>query len=173
MSVLNLFPARIRWCNPDGTLTPEALRMLEVLVQRVGGMLGDTGADVFAAADASPRNDGSPVLQPLPAETTMFEMVMQPTHGGGMPADVVQQPLDYSAGTALSLTNMRFALKDTAVAPATYGDSTHVVQFTVDQQGRITYAQNVAIAFPGGANFSGSFTGKTVTVTNGLITSVV
>lgn len=173
MSVLNLFPARIRWSNPDGTLTPEALRMLEVLVQRVGGMLGDTGTDVFGAADASPRSDGSPVLQPLPAETATPEMVMQPAHGGGLPSDVVQQPLDYSAGTALSLTNMRFSLKDTAVAPGTYGDSTHVVQITVDQQGRLTSAASVAVAFPGGVNFSGSFTGKTVTVVNGLITSVV
>jgi len=37
-------------------------------------------------------------------------------------------------------------LANTAVAPATYGDSTHVGQFTVDQQGRLTFAANVAIS---------------------------
>lgn len=53
MSILKLFPARVRWCNPDGTLTPEAVRMLEILVERVGGLLGDSGADVFAPGVAA------------------------------------------------------------------------------------------------------------------------
>ena len=172
MSILNLFPARIRFVNPDGTLTEEALRMLAVLVDRVGGVLGDVGADVFAASDASLSDGGPVVAQPLPVDAGVLEMLMQPTHGGNLPADVVQQPLDYSAGTGLSLTNMRFVLKDTAVTPGTYGDGSNVSQFTVDQQGRITSAVNVPINL-GGATFSGSFTGKTVTVTNGIITSVV
>lgn len=38
------------------------------------------------------------------------------------------------------------SLTDTAVTPATYGDSTHVGAFTVDQQGRITAASSVAVA---------------------------
>lgn len=37
------------------------------------------------------------------------------------------------------------SIKNTAVTPATYGDATHVGQFTVDQQGRITFAANVVI----------------------------
>lgn len=52
MSVLNLFPSRIRFVNSDGTLAPEALRMLDVLVARVGGAIGDYGDDVIAAASA-------------------------------------------------------------------------------------------------------------------------
>lgn len=39
-------------------------------------------------------------------------------------------------------------LADTAVTPGTYGDATNVSQFTVDQQGRLTAAANVAITFP-------------------------
>lgn len=173
MSVLNLFPARIRFVNADGTLTAEALRMLEVLVQRVGGALGDVGVDVFGTPEPSSRTDTPAVVQLQPSGDPLPEMLMQPIMDGQLPADVVQQPLDYSAGTALALANYRFSLKDTAVTPGTYGDSTHVAQFTVDQQGRITAATSVPIAFPSGANFSGSFTGKTVTVTNGIITSVV
>lgn len=54
------------------------------------------------------------------------------------------------AGTGLTGTHdlsadVTLALADTAVTPATYGDATHVGQFTVDQQGRLTFAQNVAI----------------------------
>jgi hypothetical protein len=39
-------------------------------------------------------------------------------------------------------------LPNTAVTPGTYGDSSHVGQFTVDQQGRLTGASSIAIAFP-------------------------
>jgi hypothetical protein len=41
-------------------------------------------------------------------------------------------------------------LADTAVTPATYGDDAHVAQVTIDQQGRITAASEVAIAGGGG-----------------------
>ena len=39
-------------------------------------------------------------------------------------------------------------LDNTAVTPATYGDATNVASFTVDQQGRLTAASDVAITFP-------------------------
>jgi len=153
MSILTRFPPRIRIANPDGTPTPEFLRMLDILVSRVGDAFGDMGADVFASAEI-PAPAGMPdVFQQQPAEH-LAEMVLQPAPGGGQPADITQQPLDYSAGTALG---------------------THVAKFTVDQQGRITAAENVAIEFPefpSGANYSGSLTGKTVVISNGIITSV-
>jgi hypothetical protein len=186
MSVLNLFPERIRFVNPDGTLTREAARMLEVLVSRVGGTLGDMGGDVFASPPASAHAQDM-LAQQLPAEAQHSELVMQPGPGGALPGDVVQQPLDYSAGTGIVLFNLRFSLKDTTVGPDSYGAADSVPKFTVDQQGRLTAVQNVAIAITSsqvsglgsmaaqdtGTNFNGSFTGKTVTVSNGIITSVV
>lgn len=48
---LFLFPARVRWSNADGTLTPEAYRALQALLDRVGGTLGDQGTD--SAADVN------------------------------------------------------------------------------------------------------------------------
>lgn len=45
---LFLFPARIRWSNADGTLTPEAYRALQALLDRVGGVIGDQGTDSFS-----------------------------------------------------------------------------------------------------------------------------
>lgn len=41
-------------------------------------------------------------------------------------------------------------LSDTAVTPDTYGDSAHVPQITVDQQGRITDVEEIAISGGGG-----------------------
>lgn len=60
-----------------------------------------------------------------------------------------------TAGTGLTgggdLTADRtFDLANTAVTPGTYGDANNVGQFVVDQQGRITNAQNVAITGGGG-----------------------
>lgn len=42
------------------------------------------------------------------------------------------------------------SLTDTAVTPNTYGDATHVAQFTVDQKGRLTSAVAVPISASGG-----------------------
>lgn len=41
------------------------------------------------------------------------------------------------------------SLNNTAVTPGTYGDATHVGQFTVDTKGRLTFAANVAISGAG------------------------
>lgn len=47
MTALALFPSRIRFVNGDGTLTPEAYRALQEIVQRTGGVLGSSGADTY------------------------------------------------------------------------------------------------------------------------------
>lgn len=49
----------------------------------------------------------------------------------------------------------KLKLADTAVAPGTYGDATHVAQITVDQQGRITGVTLVAISGGGGGGGGG------------------
>lgn len=188
MSVLNLFPSRVRFVNPDGTLTPEAVRMLDVLVTRVGGALGFNGADVFAAAAAG---DASGMLlsveQPLLATGALPEILLQPVGPANESVPPVQQQPDYRPGTALQLIDYRLSLKDTDVEPGTFGDAANVAGFTVDQQGRLTMAQAVRIQVEReqvsglgsivtenkGADFTGSFTGKTVTVSNGIITQVV
>lgn len=58
-----------------------------------------------------------------------------------------------TAGTGLTgggdITASRsFALANTAVTGASYGDATHVATFTVDGQGRLTAAASVAITYP-------------------------
>jgi hypothetical protein len=51
----------------------------------------------------------------------------------------------YSAGTGLNLANLTFSIANTAVTASTYGSDGNVAQFTVNAQGQITNAANVAI----------------------------
>jgi trimeric autotransporter adhesin len=51
----------------------------------------------------------------------------------------------YSAGTGLSLTNTTFSISNTAVTAATYDGDGNTVSITVNAQGQITNAANVAI----------------------------
>ncbi len=71
----------------------------------------------------------------------------QASSGAGSVTSVgATAPIASSGGTTPVLS-----LNDTAVTPGTYGDTTHVGQFTVDQKGRLTFAADVAIAFPAAA----------------------
>jgi len=51
-----------------------------------------------------------------------------------------------SGGTGITYTNGTIDLDDTAVTAGTYGSATNIPQFTVDAQGRITAASNIAVA---------------------------
>jgi len=62
MPVLNLFPARVRFVNEDGTLTNEAYRALQMVFERVGGSLGDSGTDVFGQV-FDVANDNTSLMQ--------------------------------------------------------------------------------------------------------------
>jgi hypothetical protein len=74
---------------------------------------------------------------------------------------------DLTGGGALS-ADLTLSLATTAVTAATYGDATHVGQFTVDSKGRITAASNVAITGGGGGAVSSVFgrTGAVVAASN-------
>lgn len=94
-----------------------------------------------------------------------FKWPPQSGGGGGGSGTVIE----VDTGTGLVggpiTTTGTVSLANTAVTPGTYGDSTHVGSFTVDQQGRLTAASNVAIAGGGG---SGTVTTVSVTTANGV-----
>lgn len=51
MTVLSLFPARVRFVDEKGNLTPEAVRALTKLFERVGGALGPSTTDLSQSDD--------------------------------------------------------------------------------------------------------------------------
>jgi hypothetical protein len=76
----------------------------------------------------------------------------------------------YSAGTGLTLTGTQFSISNTAVTANSYGGAATVPTFTVNAQGQLTLATDVAIAINGNqitsgtigsAYLSGSYTGIT------------
>lgn len=88
-TVLSLFPARIRFVDDDGTLTPEAYRALQTLMVRVGGPIAPTinelDAQQYADAGieetrallyAAGNEFGSaPAAAPMPADDPLLPPV--------------------------------------------------------------------------------------------------
>lgn len=94
MSTLQLFPARVKVTDQNGFATPEFLRALSVLFDRVGGALGDSGEDVFSVFGQSQtsndtiqditmqskKDDGLlyPDITPTQAMQEYFSDIIQP-----------------------------------------------------------------------------------------------
>jgi hypothetical protein len=74
--------------------------------------------------------------------------------------------LVYTAGTGLGLTNTEFFVANTAVTAASYGNGDRVASFTVNQQGQLTAASEVAIT-ANAANLTGTTLNSTI-VTSSL-----
>ena len=93
-ATLTLFPSRIRFTNADGTLTPEAYRALQTLVERSGGIMGDNGVDVFGELTGAGTQDSSftdTVTQASEAEQVPEMVAQQPLSVDVIAPDVVQQ----------------------------------------------------------------------------------
>jgi hypothetical protein len=76
---------------------------------------------------------------------------------------------EYTAGTGLTLTGTQFSISNTAVTAGAYGNGDYNATFTVNAQGQLTAAANVAIT-ANAANLTG--TTLSSTVLNSSLTSV-
>lgn len=72
---------------------------------------------------------------PIAGELTQFSGATSITNGN-------------LSGDVTTSGSLATTLSSTGVSASTYGDATHVGQFTVDVKGRLTSASNVAITFP-------------------------
>ena len=90
---------------------------------------------------------------------------------------LASETLDIAGGTGLSTTGgsgtstITVALDNTAVTPGSYGSTTAIPTFTVDQQGRLTAAGTAAVTagftLAGDSGTSGIANGDTATVSGG------
>lgn len=106
--------------------TPRGIDAFERLQQN-----GETNSTVISdLTDAVNALIAAPIVTIAPTSILQNESVI-----GG----TVDIPVTPVAGT------LTVSLSDTVVAPGTYGSATRLAQFTVDQKGRVTFADDLAL----------------------------
>lgn len=102
MTAVNL-SSRIPFVNlDDGTLTPEAYRSLSEILNRTGGILGNSGGDVFFSSVEAQQSAGGYITGDTfgqEAAQAMSEMTQQPESAQAM-SEMVLQPIPDRAMTA-------------------------------------------------------------------------
>ncbi len=138
-----------------------------------GGNVGHVPSAAEAAATTFLKNDGT---WAVPAGSGLASWIVDVDTGGDQTIDSAGNTLEIFGGTGITTgvgftteKNVTITLDNTAVTAGTYGDASNVAQITVDAQGRITSATDVAISASGGGGFPSAVTASSATP---LLTSV-
>ena len=122
------------------------------------GSLSDGSITITAFVDEDNMASNSATLVPtqqsvkayVDSQLTASDLDFQGDSGGALSIDLDSEVLDIAGGTGISTAGadntLTVTLDDTAVSAGMYGSATQIPQLTVDAQGRITAASNVAIS---------------------------
>jgi hypothetical protein len=169
-NALSLFPSQVPFTNPNGTLTRAAYKALATLSTRVGGVVGDEGAEVigqFMPADFSQGGYAAEVYQMQGATAESAPEVFQanfPIASGTM-ALQNSDAVAVTGGTILLATgSFGYAAGNGGVVTQLVSKSTAV---TLDKRSGEITMNNAALA--AGAIVSFTLTNSAVAATDLLI----
>jgi len=136
----------------DGTFsgTVQAASLVGTSDLTVSGFLVDgiIDDDTMGTASATTLATSESVKAYVDAQVTAADLDFQGDSGTGA-VDLDSQALDIAGGTGIetlaSAQTLTVTLSDTSVTAGNYGSATEIPSFTVDAQGRLTAASNVAI----------------------------
>ena len=137
----------------DGNKHVDELNIGSLALEASGGS-GQVVTSIETSVPGSPTNaqllTASAIKTYVDAQITAQDLDFQGDAGGALSIDLDSETLTIAGDTGITTTGsgntISIDLDDTAVTPGSYGSTTQIPTFTVDQQGRLTAASVVSVA---------------------------